>query len=245
MAELRKLKHGDYFVLLGLLLVVVGFTPTFFLKPFFGAGKPLTQLIFVHGVTTTAWIALFAHQYFSASRGALARHRLIGISGAALFGLFIAFSLVEVIARVQLAQGAQGVKPLLALAFPFWVIVETLIFGTTAFFLVRRPDWHRQLQLAGFFVLIAPATARALRLVFPAGPSIVYASLVISLALYIGATRWHTTFKQTDKLSKQTNKLILNIVFIQLFFILLIFLSLHEAPLWLQFASALTGDQIP
>lgn len=237
MAEIRKLKQGDFFVLLGLLLVVVGFTPTFFLKPIFGTGKSLTLLIFVHGVTTTAWIALFAHQYFTVSRGSLARHKLVGISGAVLFGLFIAFSLVEAIARVQLAQGTQGVKPLLALAFPFWVIIETLIFGTAAFVLVRRSEWHRQLQLAGFFTLIAPATARVLRFVFTAGPAIVYASLLISLALYVGATCLKTAGYGTSKLN-------LGIVGIQLLFIILVFLSLHESPLWLQFSSTFTGYQI-
>lgn len=236
MIEIRKLKQGDIFVLLGLLLVVVGFTPTFFLKPIFGAGKPLTLLILVHGVTTTAWIALFVHQYFTASRGTLARHKLVGISGAVLFGLFIAFSLVEAIARVQLAQGTQGVKPLLALAFPFWVIVETLIFGTAAFLLVRRPEWHRLLQLAGFFTLIAPATARTLRFVFTGGPTIVYASLLISLALFIGATRLNNTGR--------TSRLAPSLVVIQLLFIFLVFISLHESTLWLQFSSTLTGYKI-
>ncbi|CAN2536124.1 hypothetical+protein [Methylocapsa aurea] len=54
-----RLTKQDLFVGLGVLLLLVGFAPTFYLKPVFGAGKPLTLLVLAHGVTTTAWLAVF------------------------------------------------------------------------------------------------------------------------------------------------------------------------------------------
>lgn len=235
-----SLKEGDIFVLLGGLLVLVGFTPTFFLKPVFGAGKPLTLLVLIHGLTTTAWIGIFLYQYFAASRGLLARHKEVGVTGAVLFGLFIALSYVTALGRAAAGGGAQaGISPLISLAYPFWVISETLIFGATAFILVRRSNWHRHLQLAGFFTLLAPATARALRFVFESGPGITFGSLLISLALYIGATRLKDT--RTGKVSN----LALAIVGIQVLVALLVVFSLKGSYLWLHFSSAITGYPLP
>jgi hypothetical protein len=235
MAEISKSKH-DLFVVLGLLLLLVGFAPTFYLKPVFGAGKPLTLLVLAHGVTTTAWIAVFVHQYFTASRGSLARHKFVGVLGATLFGLVIALSIVTAVARVASADPKlSGISPLTGLAYPFWVLVEVVIFGAAAFASIRRPEWHRQFQLAAFFSLIAPATARALRFVISAGPGVTYGSLLISLLLYAGAT----SFK--DDHSGKLSRAALVVVGVQLVAPVLLFLSLEGAPLWLQFASALTG----
>lgn len=233
-------KQGDIFVLLGVILIVVGFAPTFYLKPILGAGKPLTALILVHGITITAWVAIFLYQYFAASRGSLARHKEVGITGALLFGLFIALSYVTVLSRTAAAASApSGVGPLIRLAYPFWVISSTLIFGLAAFILVRRPNWHRHLQLASFFILLAPATARALRFVIEIGSVATFGSLLISLALYVGATRLK------DKGSSKVSKLALGIVGAQLLVAILIFFSVNAATPWLHFASALTGYPVP
>lgn len=238
MAEVSKLKR-DLFVVVGLFLLVVGFAPTFYLKPVFSAGKSLTLLVFAHGATTTAWIAVFVYQYFSASRGSLARHKFVGVSGAILFGLVIALSIVTAVARVASADPKlSGTTPLIGLAYPFWVLFEVAIFGIAAFVSIRRPDWHRHFQLAALFSLIAPATARALRIFIPAGLGITYGSLVISLLLYTGATRLKDD--QSGKLSQAA----LIIVGVQLVVTVLLFLSLEGSPLWLQFASSLTGYQL-
>lgn len=230
------LKQGNIFVLLGAILILVGFAPTFYLKPVFGAGKPLTTLILVHGLAITAWAILFLYQYFAASRGLLVRHKEVGITGAVLFGLFIALSYVTVLGRtIAAAEAPSGVAPLIRLAYPFWVITETLIFGLAAFFLVRRANWHRHLQLAGFFILLAPGTARALRFVVESGSVTTFGSLLISLALYIGATRLK------DRGKSKLSKLALGIVGFQLLISIVIFFSVEGATPWLHFASALTG----
>lgn len=235
MSQIARLKKQDAFVLLAVLLAFVGFAPTFYLKPIFGAGKPLTLLVLTHGIVITAWIALFVHQYFSAGQGSTARHKLVGVSGAVIFGLFITLSVVTVVVRVASGRGSSTLPPLLSLAYPFWVIFETFIFGAVAFALVRRPEWHRQFQLAGFFTLIAPGTARALRFIDLGGATVTYGSLLISLLLYIGAAQSRTG--QDGKPSKA----LLTAIAIQFVTAGLLFLSLQGAPLWFQFASALTG----
>ena len=230
-----RLTKQDLFVGLGVLLLLVGFAPTFYLKPIFGAGKPLTLLVLAHGATTTAWLAVFVFQYVSARRGALTRHRTVGVIGAILFGLVIALSIVTAVARVASADSqTAGLAPLIGLAYPFWVLAEVAIFGVGAFATIRRPDWHRQFQLASFFTFIAPATARALRFVIPAGPAVTYGSLLISLLLYAGTA----SFKdRSGNLSRAS----LVVVGVQLVAALLLFASLSGAQLWLQFASVFTG----
>ncbi|QGM46411.1 hypothetical protein [Methylocystis heyeri] len=226
----------DWFVGLALLLLVVGFAPTFYLKPVFEAGKPLTLLVIAHGVTTTAWIVVFAFQYFAVNAGSRERHKTVGVIGAVLFGLVVALSLVTAVARVASASPqVSGPAPLIGLAYPFWVLFEVTLFGIGALASVRRPEWHRHFQFAGFFSFIAPATARALRFVVPAGPIVTYGSLLISILLYVGATRLK------DVRSGRISRAAVVALGIQFLTLLLLFFSLDGASLWLQFASALTG----
>ncbi|MBL1257114.1 hypothetical protein [Methylocystis sp. Sn-Cys] len=227
---------GDWLVGLALLLLVVGFAPTFYLKPVFEAGKPLTLLVIAHGAATTAWIAVFAFQYYTAGAGSRERHKTVGVIGAVLFGLVVALSLVTAVARVASADPKiSGLAPLTGLAYPFWVLVEVTFFGVGALVSIRRPDWHRHFQLASFFSFIAPATARALRFVIPAGPGVTYGSLLISILLYAGASGLK------DVRSGRVSRAALVALGVQFLTLLLLFFSLDAAPLWLQFASALTG----
>ncbi|WP_018264998.1 hypothetical protein [Methylosinus sp. LW4] len=233
-SKIRLPKQG-WFVGLGVLLLLVGFAPTFYLKPVFGAGKPLTLLVLAHGVTTTAWLAVFIYQYVAASRGALKNHRTVGVIGAVLFGLVIALSIVTAVARVAAANPqVAGTAPLIGLAYPFWVIAEVAFFGVGAFVTVRRPEWHRHFQLASFFTFIAPATARALRFVIPGGPAVTYGSLLISLLLYVGASR-------LDDGAGKLSRAALVAIGVQLAAAALLFASLSGADPWLWFASAITG----
>jgi hypothetical protein len=226
----------DWFVGLALVLLVVGFAPTFYLKPVFAAGKPLTLLVFAHGVTTTAWIAVFAFQYYAANAGSRQRHKTVGVIGAVLFGLVVALSLVTAVTRVASADPKiSGAAPLIGLAYPFWVLFEVTFFGVAAFASIRRPEWHRHFQFASLFSFIAPATARALRFFVPAGPVVTYGSLLISILLYVGATRLK------DVRSGKTSRAAVVVLGVQFLTLFLLFLSLDGASSWLQFASALTG----
>jgi hypothetical protein len=231
-----RLSKQDWFVGLGLVLLFVGFAPTFYLRPVFDAGgKTPTLLVLAHGVATTAWLAIFAFQYFAARRGELKRHRTVGVIGAVLFGFVVALSIVTAVVRVASADpNTAGLAPLTGLAYPFWVLAEVAFFGVGAFASVRRPEWHRHFQVASFFSFIAPATARALRFVIPAGPAVTYGSLLISLLLYAGATRLEDS-------SGKVSRAALVVVAVQLATAALLFTSLNGAVLWLRFASALTG----
>jgi len=236
LAPATRLSRQDWFVGLGLLLLLVGFAPTFYLKPVFGAGKPLTLLVLAHGVTATAWFAVFTFQYFAASRGLLERHRTIGVIGATLFGLVIALSIVTAVVRVASADPkVSGIAPLTGLAYPFWVLFEVVVFGVGALASIRRPKWHRHFQLASFFSFLAPATARALRFIVPAGPLVTYGSLLISSLLYAGATGLR------DDLEGGLFQPTLTIIGVQLAVGALLFFSLSGSSLWLRFASAFTG----
>ncbi|CAN2536125.1 hypothetical+protein [Methylocapsa aurea] len=155
--------------------------------------------------------------------------------GAVLFGLVIALSIVTAVVRVASADSrTAGLAPLIVLAYPFWVLAEVAAFEVGAFVTIRRPEWHRQFQLASFFAFIAPATVRALRFVIPAGPAVTYGSLLISLLLYAGTA---SLKDQSGNLSRA----FLVAVGVQLLAALLLFASSSGAQPWLQFASLLTG----
>src|SRR4051812_24142213 len=66
--------------LVGALVVLAGFAPSYYLNSFFGVAD-LTALKHVHGVVMTAWFVLFFVQARLAATGRIATHRQLGVAG--------------------------------------------------------------------------------------------------------------------------------------------------------------------
>src|SRR3546814_15930758 len=63
-----------------MLVIVAGFAPTWFLRPWLAQVQmlPITPLVWLHGLLFTAWLLLFATQVGLVSGGKLPLHRSLG-----------------------------------------------------------------------------------------------------------------------------------------------------------------------
>jgi hypothetical protein len=150
-----------------LLVVLVGFSPTFYLRAAFGA-RELSWRVLVHGLILTAWFLAFALQAALVAGRRTALHRALGWAGAAIgLAVIISGGMATPYRMAELA--AQGrLEPLMATA-PIIVwsntasIVAFAILLAAAIVLRRRPETHKRLMLLASISIIQPAFARLFR----------------------------------------------------------------------------------
>ena len=182
------------------LMAIGGFARTFYLRPFsggpmvtFGAGRPFTPLIYIHGALFTAWVALFIVQTALISARRVALHRRIGVGGALLAAAMIAVGTMTALAGAERASGPAGIPPLVFLAIPFFDMVMFATFIVAALALRRHKEAHKRLMLLAYVSIIAAAAAR-LPGVLPLGPLAFYGIAFVFLAagvVYDFASRRH------------------------------------------------------
>jgi len=150
-----------------LLIALLGFARSFFLRPLFDAG-PDMPLEYVHGAVMTAWLVIFFVQAFLVTTHRTAIHRRIGIVGAVV------------------GVAVLGVGTLLTVEIPGWVANQGLDFSVEenlqrwsrvvwgdfgnmvafgAFFgfailLRHRVEMHKRLMLLASISILGPALAR-------------------------------------------------------------------------------------
>jgi hypothetical protein len=182
-----RLFYGSAAVAMAL-MAIVGFGPTFYLRLFsggpmatFGAGRPFTPLVYLHGALFTAWVALFILQTALISARRVALHRRIGVVGALLAAAMIAVATMTALAAVRRGSTPPGIPPLAFLAIPVFDMVMFATFITAALALRRHKEAHKRLMLLAYMSILAAPAAR-LPGVFPLGPLAFYAIAFVFLA---------------------------------------------------------------
>ncbi|MGE0182398.1 MAG: hypothetical protein AB7F91_06000 [Parvularculaceae bacterium] len=153
-------------VLISALLIFIGFAPSFYLKTVIDApAPPLTSLTMTHGVVYTAWMVVVIAQAGFIAANKPAPHRTLGMLGVLLFGVVFTVGLSTAITAARLGHAPPfAPQQPYFLALPAIGIVVVLGLIIAAVSLRRRPDWHKRLMLAAFFMMTQPGTAR---LAFP------------------------------------------------------------------------------
>jgi hypothetical protein len=189
-AESQRSDVALYFTLtaISVLLIFVGFAPSFYLKSVIHAPvPPLSQLTIVHGAVFTAWLVLFVTQVSLIAADNVAVHRQLGIVGAVLFGAMLSLGYSTAITAARLGHAPPGAPaPLAFLALPLMGITATLILVVAALLNRRRSDWHKRLMVAAMITLTPPGTAR---IFVPLGlaPEAVWLALgIVELLLAVG-----------------------------------------------------------
>src|SRR5258705_8167169 len=130
-----------------LIVLFVGFAPSYFLKGFFGAPE-LGTLKHVHGVIMTAWFTLFLVQVRLVATGHTALHRKVGVFGALFAIVVLAMGVSAGIASVR--AGVSPVPQITPLQFLVMPIGEMVVFGTlfgAAIAMRKRSAYHKRLML--------------------------------------------------------------------------------------------------
>ena len=146
-----------------LLLVILGFGPTFFLRPVFdpidyATGSPELPIhLIIHGITMTAWFAIFAIQTYLIRIRDVSLHRKLGVAGV-IVGLMAVISgfivLIEFIDRNPNVEAVTNIN--VGNTMNFIVFVGMIIVGMIY---RKTPEIHKRVMLFAGVVNIGPALA--------------------------------------------------------------------------------------
>lgn len=153
-----------------IITVFIGFSRSYYLKPWFGTPE-LSGLVHLHGLVFTAWFVFFLLQTMLVASGRTYLHRRMGIAGAVLAALVVTVGITVAITRVRTgASPIPGVSPLAFLAIPFFDMVVFAILVSAAVYLRRRLEWHKRLMTLAMITLLAAPLARIQFPFLPPGP---------------------------------------------------------------------------
>jgi len=148
-----------------ILVVLVGFGPTFYLKPLF-TGPPITRtVIWVHGFLMAAWVLLFVVQVYFISAKKIKLHQKLGFAGVALAPIVILTGFLTAIGAAKYGSpAAPPIPPLEFMIVPFGdMVVFAILFGAAIYYRKNSPN-HKRLILLTMINFVPPAIAR-----FPGG----------------------------------------------------------------------------
>lgn len=164
----RSRVRGGFFLGTSIVLfaiVLVGFTPTLYMRAFFDVPE-IPPYLFVHGAVLTGWYAWLVVQTSCIAARRVDLHRRFGIVGV---GLGVAVVIVSAMTMLRfgprLAERGVDVEARLDfLSEIVWVNIEMLIcfsaFLSAAVVLRGRPQIHKRLMLLASISTIPPAATR-------------------------------------------------------------------------------------
>jgi uncharacterized membrane protein YozB (DUF420 family) len=142
------------------ILVFIGFAPTYYLNGVFAA--PLRSTTHIHGLVMTAWVALFVTQVYLIRSKHVKTHQRLGAAGVVLAAIVIIVGIATAIeaARFGSPSAPQDIPPLSFLIIPFGDMVIFAILFAAAIYQRRKPANHKRLMLVTVFNFLPPAIAR-------------------------------------------------------------------------------------
>jgi hypothetical protein len=142
------------------LTVLVGFSRTYFLRPYFQA-EPLDAAFHVHGLVFSAWIALFVAQTSLVAAGRTDVHRKAGWAGACLAALMVVVALNAAVhgAHRDIAAGYLT-ESLRFFATPVLSMAMFVSLVALAVAARSRPETHKRLMLLATLSLLDAAVGR-------------------------------------------------------------------------------------
>jgi len=215
------------------LIMIVGFARTYYLKFAFGTPPLPGLLVHAHGLLMTAWIVFFIAQVWlirSKRHAVHMRNGMIGIAlGTAIF--FVGFFTAVAAAKNGSNSTPPGIPPLAFLVVPIFDILLFALFFGAAIYYRKHPANHKRLLLLTVLNFLPPGIGRFPFEPFISGGPLMFfgipAGLAIGLLIY---DTWR---------NKKLNKVFLvgSIILIASY-PLRIMLSTTDA--WMRFAAWLT-----
>ncbi len=157
-----------------LIVIFVGFSRTFYLRPYFHSER-LIPLLILHGIVFTSWIALFMTQTTLVATKRTRIHMKLGVAGGVLAALMIIIGSFTAIVRAKGPSPLPDVNPLSFLTIP---LGDMLVFGIlvgAALYFRRKLDTHKRLMLLASIALLPAGVARwPIGFIETGGPLIFY-----------------------------------------------------------------------
>lgn len=149
-----------------LVVVLLGFGPTFYLKPLFPPSRPPpAPWVYLHGAVMTAWQLLFVVQTSLVAAHRTDLHRRLGIAGAILAALVVGTGLYTTLRLPghAVATSGQPLEFFIELGFQYIVfgdLIALLLFSGLVIAALanrRRPATHGRLIYLAFAIALGPA----------------------------------------------------------------------------------------
>ncbi|MEN2785456.1 hypothetical protein ACFOKI_12440 [Sphingomonas qilianensis] len=210
----------------------VGFAPSYYLAPLFGA-RPLSLLLHVHGVVFTAWVGLYVAQTGLVAVGRADIHRIVGPVAVVLAVVMVPLGIATAIISKRVAAARHLPLPGPPLIFPLGAIVTFAVLVGAAVVMRKRSAWHKRLMFLGTAAVLTTPLARITRftemgLAPPIGGMILTDILLGALVVYdvrtSGKVHPATVWGGGFFVATQALRILLNMT-----------------PAWQAFAKSLTG----
>jgi hypothetical protein len=147
------------------LTVLVGFARTFYLRFMFEQLRPMDWVLWVHGITFTAWMVLFIVQTRFIAAHNVRAHMRLGIAGIFVAALVVAFGLATAIYSADAPRPrAMGLPSHQFVFVPIFILIAFSSLFTASVLLRKRADLHKRLMTLAMISVLGPATARILRI---------------------------------------------------------------------------------
>jgi hypothetical protein len=145
------------------LLVFIGFSPTYFLSPFFevpGREGPWSPYLHLHGAVFTAWLALFVVQTCLIRADRRSLHMRLGILALVLAAAMIVLTGLTVVDAINDGRTSPVGPPIprLWIAISGALIAAGFIFA--GMYWRRNADTHKRLMLIATITMVSPAMNR-------------------------------------------------------------------------------------
>jgi hypothetical protein len=155
--------HGSLFGLTGLAVLVIaliGFSRTYYLRPWFDVA-PLTLRLHLHGLVLTLWLGLFLVQSLLISAGRRSLHRRLGFAGVGLAAAVIATTYMTAIEAAHLEGSRGGITAADRLYSTIVILMLFGVFVAVGTLSRKRPDVHKRSMLLATIAIVGPAATRA------------------------------------------------------------------------------------
>jgi hypothetical protein len=180
-------RRGRYFFVvmacLMLVIVAVGFTPSFYWPGLYGPPEAATYnrgapaYIFAHGFAMTGWFLLYLVQAIMVAQNRVGMHRQLGVAGVVLAAILVPLD-GFVIAR-SVSRSGLGALPVLG---DFSLLILFSILVVLSIRARSKPAVHKRLMLIATIAMTAPAIAR-----WPGAESAIPLSVIVPQLGLMGA----------------------------------------------------------
>jgi hypothetical protein len=146
-----------------LLTVLLGFSRSFFLKPFFpDHPAPAETVFYIHGAAFSLWILLFVAQVLLIAQHKTDLHRKLGVFGGVLVVVMVVLGVMGALTGAARSSGFVGIPipGLQFLAVPFFDMIIFPAFVAAAIVQRHHSQSHKRWMLLATFNILTAAIAR-------------------------------------------------------------------------------------
>jgi len=142
-----------------LIVIFVGFSRTFYLRPYYFSER-LIPLLIVHGTIFSSWIALYVTQTALVASKNTRLHMKLGVASLVIAPLMLLVGTYTALVRAKGPSPIPDVNPLAFLTIP---LGDMLVFGilfSAAYYYRKKLDTHKRLMLLASIALLPAGVAR-------------------------------------------------------------------------------------